>query len=225
MKKLFKPVFNSRIVTKEGGLLDLMRKYDENPFGTENPNLKQIIKLVSGPDFAKVKPKIIHNSFPVFWNWVFNKLKDANGEALYDLKKNNFASPRGGVGKRRTLEERKSAWTSESLKSITQAQIDLFKQNKDLNLTASKTLICAYILLNGQTEEVKEASSSHFATAWSFMQPKISLDFINSIIAHESSTPHAKAAVKEILKGDDFKNVKVVDLVEPILDWVRLKAE
>jgi hypothetical protein len=32
MKKLLQPVFNSKIVSKDEGLLSLMRKYDDVPF-------------------------------------------------------------------------------------------------------------------------------------------------------------------------------------------------
>ncbi len=75
MKAILKPVFNNKNVSKSDSLLQKMKSYDDNPFGSNEPNFNKIIKLVTTQDMSKVNPKALHSKLPCIWNWVFDHLK------------------------------------------------------------------------------------------------------------------------------------------------------
>ena len=175
----------------------------------------------------KTNPKSLHSKLPAIWNWVYDHIKESNTEFAEEFKSpiKNFASPRNSAtpktGGRRTKEERKQDLAIETLKNVTKSQIDLFKtSNKDLMVPAAKVLLCAFILINGPSEEVKNLEAEGYKTTWEFVKPHLTNDFIKSLIQAQP-TELAKAYTQKLIQDSDLKGFKPSDIVEPVFDCVK----
>ncbi len=139
----------------------------------------------------------------------------------------HFVSPwnsTSGAGVKRFKEERKQDVSSENLKAITQDQIELFKQNKDLILPAAKVLLSAYILVNGPSEDSKQLEGAEWAGTWEYVKGKITKEFIASLISIKSISTDQKTSIKSILSSKDMTGFKATDIVEPILEYVKARV-
>ena len=137
----------------------------------------------------KTNPKSLHSKLPAIWNWVYDHIKESSSEFAEEFKSplKAFASPRNSTtpktGGRRTKEERKHDLAIETLKSVSKPQLELFKSsNKDLMVPAAKVLLCAFILINGPSEEVKNLNAEEYKTTWEFVKPQLTNEFIQALI-------------------------------------------
>lgn len=85
---------------------------------------------------------------------------------------------------------------------------------------AAKALLCAYILINDPSEEVKNLEPEGYSKTWDFLKDKINTEFIQALITVQP-TELAKAYTSKLLQDADLKGFKPSHIVEPIFDCVK----